>query len=155
MHTLLTIEQYPFSIHYNSLILLFFYDIIKSPTLLFFFFFNNPPPPKISPLPLHDALPIFSNNPRWPSKRSANFWDQTAPRGDRHRRFQVPAADHQLFHSRFRQHRPSDKVSRWFLSEPRQTRFLARSVRSPGSPARCCLADLCLIVAMSCRRRWI
>src|SRR5256885_7298962 len=24
----------------------------------FFFFFNDPPPPKISPLPLHDALPI-------------------------------------------------------------------------------------------------
>src|SRR5256885_10215168 len=25
----------------------------------FFFFFNDPAPPEISPLPLHDALPIF------------------------------------------------------------------------------------------------
>src|SRR5256885_7777679 len=27
--------------------------------LSFFFFFNDPPPTKISPLPLHDALPIY------------------------------------------------------------------------------------------------
>src|SRR2546421_7882142 len=26
---------------------------------LFFFFFNDPPPTEISPLPLHDALPIY------------------------------------------------------------------------------------------------
>src|SRR5256885_4594914 len=29
-------------------------------SLFLFFFLNDPPPPKISPLPLHDALPICS-----------------------------------------------------------------------------------------------
>src|SRR2546428_12364287 len=28
------------------------------PLTIFFFFFNDPAPPEISPLPLHDALPI-------------------------------------------------------------------------------------------------
>src|SRR2546430_2158183 len=31
---------------------------ISLPPLFFFFFFNNPAPPEISPLPLHDPLPI-------------------------------------------------------------------------------------------------
>src|SRR2546430_13609671 len=29
----------------------------------FFFFLNDPPPPEISPLPLHDALPILGARP--------------------------------------------------------------------------------------------
>src|SRR5256885_9665510 len=33
---------------------------ITNPYLLFFFFFfNDPPPPELSPLPLHDPLPIY------------------------------------------------------------------------------------------------
>src|SRR2546430_11432818 len=31
--------------------------------LFFFFFFNDPAPPEISPLPLHDALPISTSPP--------------------------------------------------------------------------------------------
>src|SRR2546430_14557281 len=30
----------------------------KKSRIAVFFFFNDPPPPEISPLPLHDALPI-------------------------------------------------------------------------------------------------
>src|SRR2546430_3181810 len=43
-----------------SLGFLFFYKNIDAPHFLFFFFLNDPPPPDISPLPLHDALPISS-----------------------------------------------------------------------------------------------
>src|SRR2546425_11538772 len=37
-----------------------------SPSFIFFFFFflNDPAPPEISPLPLHDPLPIFWRQPR-------------------------------------------------------------------------------------------
>src|SRR5256886_4112306 len=31
----------------------------------FFFFFNDPAPPEISPLPLHDPLPISSRAEKW------------------------------------------------------------------------------------------
>src|SRR2546426_953018 len=35
-------------------------SFLARPALLFFFFFlNNPAPPEISPLPLHDPLPIY------------------------------------------------------------------------------------------------
>src|SRR2546429_3680767 len=39
-----------------------FQDILS----LSFFFFNDPPPTEISPLPLHDALPILANAPHRP-----------------------------------------------------------------------------------------
>src|SRR2546430_12440510 len=41
--------------------LLFLFLIIFPPFSTFLFFFlNDPPPTKISPLPLHDALPIYA-----------------------------------------------------------------------------------------------
>src|SRR5256885_14897688 len=45
-------------------ILLFFLFIIVRPPLFFFFFLNDPAPTDISPLPLHDPLPICSGRPR-------------------------------------------------------------------------------------------
>src|SRR3989441_3745479 len=47
---------YSFSLHFSPLILSDYY--------FFFFFFNDPPPPEISPLPLHDALPISADLPQ-------------------------------------------------------------------------------------------
>src|SRR2546429_7806148 len=46
--------------------------MLQSSTVSFFFFFNDPAPPDISPLPLHDALPIFSPpfRPAVPPRRS-------------------------------------------------------------------------------------
>src|SRR2546430_15114476 len=43
-----------------------FYDFILLVLLrwFFFFFFNDPAPPEISPLPLHDALPISGSPAR-------------------------------------------------------------------------------------------
>src|SRR3712207_9221031 len=38
-------------------------------TTVVFFFFNNPPTTEISPLPLHDALPIFVSSHCRPSLR--------------------------------------------------------------------------------------
>src|SRR2546427_198134 len=38
---------------------LFFIFLHRSPLSTFFFFFNDPAPPEISPLSLHDALPIL------------------------------------------------------------------------------------------------
>src|SRR5256886_17307196 len=39
---------------------LFFYSSIdRSRVFSYFFFFNDPATPEISPLPLHDALPIY------------------------------------------------------------------------------------------------
>src|SRR5256885_5396826 len=40
-------------------IYLFIFFVIRLITLSFFFFFTDPATPEISPLPLHDALPIF------------------------------------------------------------------------------------------------
>src|SRR5256886_4906851 len=37
--------------------------ILLLPYIQFFFFFNDPPPPEISPLPLHDALPFWRDDP--------------------------------------------------------------------------------------------
>src|SRR2546430_15042246 len=34
------------------------FDLTRLPPFCFFFFLNDPAPPEISPLPLHDALPI-------------------------------------------------------------------------------------------------
>src|SRR2546430_398988 len=49
-------------------VLLLFLFCIASPIfLLFFFFFNDPAPPEISPLPLHDPLPI---SPPWAGRNS-------------------------------------------------------------------------------------
>src|SRR3989449_1902792 len=42
----------------HSGILLRTKDFMKVAPILRFFFFNDPAPPEISPLPLHDALPI-------------------------------------------------------------------------------------------------
>src|SRR5258708_39890865 len=55
-----------------------------SPTsLLFFFFFNDTAPPEISPLPLHDALPICSAGSRpWappPCCAPRPHWPRHAP----------------------------------------------------------------------------
>src|SRR5256886_7103201 len=36
----------------------FFFLLLFLQFIFFFFFFNDPAPPEISPLPLHDALPI-------------------------------------------------------------------------------------------------
>src|SRR5256885_3729301 len=36
-----------------------FIPSIRPPPVFSFFFFNDPAPPEISPLPLHDALPIL------------------------------------------------------------------------------------------------
>src|SRR5256885_5180350 len=38
----------------------FFFFFLLILFFFFFFFFNDPAPPEISPLPLHDALPILS-----------------------------------------------------------------------------------------------
>src|SRR5256885_17004518 len=38
-----------------------FLSIVTRYPLFLFFFFNDPPPTEISPLSLHDALPIFQN----------------------------------------------------------------------------------------------
>src|SRR2546428_10860887 len=47
--------------NYIRLITIILYFIIKTPIcILFFFFLNDTAPPEISPLPLHDALPISS-----------------------------------------------------------------------------------------------
>src|SRR5256885_12539486 len=43
----------------NLLVLCFFFSTISITLYLYFFFFNDPATPDISPLPLHDALPIF------------------------------------------------------------------------------------------------
>src|SRR2546421_527102 len=48
---------FSFLFSYSYSFLLLFFRILYSPKLSFFFL-NNPPPPEISPLPLHDALPI-------------------------------------------------------------------------------------------------
>src|SRR2546430_14397006 len=40
-----------------------FFEIIQPHIILFFFFFNDPATTEISPLPLHDALPILSMRP--------------------------------------------------------------------------------------------
>src|SRR2546430_9104208 len=50
----------PHSYHYHLELLLICSSICHRPThLTFFFFFNDPPTPEISPLSLHDALPIY------------------------------------------------------------------------------------------------
>src|SRR2546430_10017576 len=53
---------------------------------LFFFFFNDPATPEIYPLPLHDALPIWTQGSRawsrWPSPSGA----RAARRSQRPRR---------------------------------------------------------------------
>src|SRR5256885_6455150 len=41
-----------------------FLSFLTSLCFFFFFFLNDPAPPEISPLPLHDALPIFRSDPR-------------------------------------------------------------------------------------------
>src|SRR2546430_15742031 len=41
-----------------------FLAIIRKNFCFFFFFFNDPPPPEFFPLPLHDALPIFTQTVR-------------------------------------------------------------------------------------------
>src|SRR2546429_9056135 len=48
----------------------------------FFFFLNNPPPTEISPLPLHDALPIWrrsSRSSRHPPEAATGWSARTVP----------------------------------------------------------------------------
>src|SRR2546427_4948720 len=42
---------------------LFFTIVMLCYLIFFFFFFNDPATPEISPLPLHDALPIWAQHP--------------------------------------------------------------------------------------------
>src|SRR2546429_4353356 len=63
-----------------------------NPWTSFFFFFNDPAPTEISPLPLHDALPI---SPPAPSPRAAPTPATSArgpPAGARPRRYPPPPA---------------------------------------------------------------
>src|SRR2546421_221149 len=46
----------------------FLFLLLGRPLAFFFFFFNDPAPPEISPLPLHDALPISVILPRRESR---------------------------------------------------------------------------------------
>src|SRR2546430_14268190 len=46
----------------------------------FFFFFNDPAPPEISPLPLHDALPISPRAPPVPGRGTPLDRERWSPR---------------------------------------------------------------------------
>src|SRR2546425_11561303 len=46
-------------------------SVVFLPPLFFFFFFNDTAPPEISPLPLHDALPICDR--RFPRRAAEPF----------------------------------------------------------------------------------
>src|SRR5260370_40408405 len=52
------------------LLLVLYYSVIllylpRRPLILLFFFFNDTPPTEISPLSLHDALPLSDQDRRW------------------------------------------------------------------------------------------
>src|SRR5256885_1056494 len=47
-----------FPVFPQAVLVLFYYLMIHTRLDFFFFFFNDPAPPEISPLPLHDPLPI-------------------------------------------------------------------------------------------------
>src|SRR2546430_13664091 len=51
----------------------------------FFFFLNDPPPTELSPLPLHDALPISSRHPLPASRWSPHHAPPAHRRRRRHR----------------------------------------------------------------------
>src|SRR2546422_9383411 len=57
-------------IAYDFFLSLLFFPSISFIIIYFFFFLNDTPPTEISPLPLHDALPIFFGPPtrRWNPK---------------------------------------------------------------------------------------
>src|SRR3989441_6122274 len=61
----------------NSLLIFFISHHLYTLSLpsFFFFFFNDPAPPEISPLSLHDALPILAR----PSARSSSAWTVRRP----------------------------------------------------------------------------
>src|SRR2546428_11874129 len=47
-------------LHDIQMTLFYFYSLHPQRSVYLFFFLTNPAPPKISPLPLHDALPIYT-----------------------------------------------------------------------------------------------
>src|SRR5260370_41250762 len=62
--TFFTYHLYFYCFFSLSHLILFFFLFIIILFIFFFFFFNDPAPPEISPLPLHDALPISRRPPR-------------------------------------------------------------------------------------------
>src|SRR5256885_17241686 len=64
--------------------------------LFLFFFFNDPPPTKISPLPLHDPLPIYDSAPL--CRISTNHFSD--PLGSAARRLVADLAEPRLEHGR-------------------------------------------------------
>src|SRR2546426_1468513 len=54
----------------------FYFLPIQFPLSLFFFFLNDPAPPEISPLPLHDALPISKSGPADAEGGFWSFWSR-------------------------------------------------------------------------------
>src|SRR5256885_7184933 len=96
MSTNYSIFTFSFTLHYD------FFLFSTLPSFFFFFFFlNDPAPPEISPLPLHDALPISAGGEECdalrrgpgPAERSDERADLVAPPWGRQRRCRTVRVD--------------------------------------------------------------
>src|SRR5256886_16330926 len=80
---------------------------IRRCTNFSFFFFNDPPPTEISPLSLHDALPISQRPPLPHRRRQPVTESRHVPLPSSFGRFRVRSAPRKLRCSRTRQRPPT------------------------------------------------